>query len=172
MQAEASRFSGLVEYADDLVHLQPAGADLLGPSFPPAIALLPLAEMLDPDRRNSVHPCELHTCTSRAESALEKGSGKDVTRSQTGPPLVCFHKWQNHRFVSFLQSSRSVRVTMENSPHFRLAGSNDAYRRVRPGVRHIVRIYFTPDENKVRLEERYLQSHCSHCPLRTARSTL
>lgn len=59
VQTEASRFFGLVEYAGDLVHLQPAGADLLSPSFPPAIALLPLAEMLDPDRRNSVHPCEL-----------------------------------------------------------------------------------------------------------------
>lgn len=175
VQAEASRFFGLVEDADDLVqvlHLHPAGADLLGPSFPPAIALLPLAEMLHPDRRNSVHPCELCTCTSTAESALEKGSRKDVTRSRTGLLLSCFHKWQNHRFMSFLQSPRSVRVTMENSPHFQLVGSNDAYRRVPAGARHIMRIRFTPDENKVRLEERYLQSHCFPCTLGTAHSML
>lgn len=56
MQAEASRFFGLVEYADDLVQvlcLHPAGADLLGPSFPAGTALLALATMLEPDRRDS-----------------------------------------------------------------------------------------------------------------------
>uniref|UniRef100_A0A8C3ENA9 HYDIN/VesB/CFA65-like Ig-like domain-containing protein n=1 Tax=Corvus moneduloides TaxID=1196302 RepID=A0A8C3ENA9_CORMO len=88
-----------------------AGADLLSPSFPPAIALLPLAEMLDPDRRNSVQPCELPV-----------------------PPQ--------------LKSPRLVRVTMENSPHFRLVGSNDAYHRVPAGAHHTVRIHFTPDKDK------------------------
>lgn len=60
VQAAASRFFGLVECADDLVQvlcLHPAGADLLGPSFPRGTALVPLAKMSQTEGIQVV-PCE------------------------------------------------------------------------------------------------------------------
>uniref|UniRef100_A0A803W1T4 HYDIN/VesB/CFA65-like Ig-like domain-containing protein n=1 Tax=Ficedula albicollis TaxID=59894 RepID=A0A803W1T4_FICAL len=95
-----------------------------------------------------VHPCELCACTSTAESALEKGSRKDVTRAQAGLLLSCFHKWQNHCFMSFLQFNRLVKISMERSPYFELLCPNDAYHIVPPGASSTVRIRFTPDTNK------------------------
>ncbi|XP_068876459.1 hydrocephalus-inducing protein homolog [Aphelocoma coerulescens] len=74
---------------------------------------------------------------------------------QVSPQEIVFQNFRVHRvsemtlyLVNMDKSPRSVRVTMENSPHFRLVGSNDAYHRVPAGARHTVRIHFTPDEDK------------------------
>uniref|UniRef100_U3JZ08 HYDIN/VesB/CFA65-like Ig-like domain-containing protein n=1 Tax=Ficedula albicollis TaxID=59894 RepID=U3JZ08_FICAL len=104
--------------------------------------------MLDPDRRDSSSPCELCACTSTAESALEEGSRKDVTRARTALLLSCFHKLQNHFFMSLLQFPRLVKVSMERSPYFELVCPNDAYHIMPPGMSSPVRIRFTPKKNK------------------------
>ncbi|OWK49687.1 Hydrocephalus-inducing [Lonchura striata] len=110
-------------------------------------ALLPLAKMLDPEGI-WVHPQELRACGSTAESAFGKGVKEGFTRAQTGLLLSCFHEWQNNCFMSFLQLPEVVKVSMESSPYFQLAGSNDAYRVVTPGVPAPVRIRFTPGKGK------------------------
>uniref|UniRef100_H0ZHH6 HYDIN/VesB/CFA65-like Ig-like domain-containing protein n=1 Tax=Taeniopygia guttata TaxID=59729 RepID=H0ZHH6_TAEGU len=78
----------------------------------------------------------------------KRSQGGMFTRAQTGLVSSCFHKWQNHNFISFLQFPQLVKMYMESSPHFQLMGPNNVYRVVTPGVPTHVRIRFTPDENK------------------------
>ncbi|KAM4766851.1 hydrocephalus-inducing protein-like [Cyanocitta cristata] len=95
----------------------------------------------------------------KSETGPEPLPSKPVTTKknlfQVSPQEIVFQNFLVHQVSEMIlylvntgKSPRSVRITMENSPHFWLVGSNDAYRRVRPGARHIVRIQFTPDENK------------------------
>ncbi|RLV64113.1 hypothetical protein DV515_00017583 [Chloebia gouldiae] len=103
--------------------------------------------MLDPEGI-WVHPQELCACGSTAESALEKGSRRDVTRARTSLFSFRFHKWQNNRFMSFLQLPEVVKISMESSPYFQLVSSNNAYRVLLPGTSAPVRIRFTPGKGK------------------------
>lgn len=79
--------------------------------------------------------------------------GKGVTRAWTVLLSSCFHKLHDHCFMSFLQFPRPVKVSMERSPHFELMCPNDVFHIVPPGTSSPLRIRFTPDEMKVRLEE-------------------
>lgn len=94
----------------------------------------------------------LCSCTLRAKSALGRWLRKDGTRAWSCLFSLCFHKWQNYSFVSFLQVPRLVKVILESSPYFKLIGPTDVCRKVAPGMPSTFRILFTPEENKVRLE--------------------
>ncbi|XP_068874988.1 hydrocephalus-inducing protein homolog [Aphelocoma coerulescens] len=110
----------------------------------------------------STGECSLPTIgpfLDKSETGRKRLLLKPVTSKQNlfqvSPQEIVFQNFLVHQvsemtlsLVNMDTSPRSVRVTMENSPHFRLVGSNDAYHRVPAGAHHTVRIHFTPDEDK------------------------
>ncbi|NXY12133.1 HYDIN protein, partial [Pteruthius melanotis] len=105
----------------------------------------------------------------KCETSHHKFSAVDPEQSslQPCPPEVVFQNYTPGKVYEMPVLLRNrdkvpqqVKVTLENSPYFQLAGPNSVHRKVPPGLSTTVCILFTPEQNKASLEDYFHQLLC------------